>query len=159
MASGLPESTPLEGNSVPRGAAEKPSTDLRRPCGPDPGSATALLAHAYGDALAPLLVASPGSGPPGSPNLSPKVFGRASALFDQSELARLDDRFQLGMDAQLAAQAADVGTHGRVADPQPARDIAAGSAFGHHAQHLFLSRRQSLELGLRLPSLVEHGGE
>jgi predicted short-subunit dehydrogenase-like oxidoreductase (DUF2520 family) len=31
------------------------------------------------DALAPLLVASPGSGPPGSPNLSPKVFGRASS--------------------------------------------------------------------------------
>src|SRR5258706_1855113 len=30
------------------------------------------------DALAPLLVASPGSGPPGSPNLLPKVFGRAS---------------------------------------------------------------------------------
>src|SRR4029077_5738719 len=30
------------------------------------------------DALAPLLVASPGSGPPGSPNLSPRVFGRAS---------------------------------------------------------------------------------
>ena len=30
------------------------------------------------DALAPLLVTSPGSGPPGSPNLSPKVFGRAS---------------------------------------------------------------------------------
>src|SRR5216684_7495821 len=29
-----------------RGAAEKPSTDLRRPCGPSPGSATALLAHA-----------------------------------------------------------------------------------------------------------------
>src|ERR1700674_1718244 len=29
-----------------RGAAEKPSTDLRRPCGPSPGSAPALLAHA-----------------------------------------------------------------------------------------------------------------
>src|ERR1700681_2561616 len=29
-----------------RGAAEKPSTELRRPCGPSPGSATALLAHA-----------------------------------------------------------------------------------------------------------------
>jgi hypothetical protein len=29
------------------------------------------------DALAALLVASPGSGPPGSPNLSPRVFGRA----------------------------------------------------------------------------------
>src|SRR5258708_39601323 len=79
MASGLPESTSLEGNSAPRGAAEKPSADLRRPCGPSPGSATALLADAYGDALAPLLVASPGSGPPGSPNLSPKVFGHASS--------------------------------------------------------------------------------
>jgi hypothetical protein len=32
------------------------------------------------DALAPLLVASPGSGPPGSPNLSPEVFGRASVV-------------------------------------------------------------------------------
>src|SRR5260370_31438463 len=30
------------------------------------------------DARAALLVASPGSGPPGSPNLSPRVFGRAS---------------------------------------------------------------------------------
>src|SRR4029077_11034109 len=27
----------------PRGTAEKPSTDLRRPCGPSPGSASALL--------------------------------------------------------------------------------------------------------------------
>src|SRR5450759_704001 len=32
--------------SSPRGAAEKPSTELRRPCGPSPGSATALLAPA-----------------------------------------------------------------------------------------------------------------
>src|ERR1700686_4468307 len=30
----------------PRGAAEKPSTALRRPSGPSPGSATALLAYA-----------------------------------------------------------------------------------------------------------------
>src|SRR5450759_2782962 len=29
-----------------RGATGKPSTDLRRPCGPSPGSAPALLAHA-----------------------------------------------------------------------------------------------------------------
>src|SRR6202140_5867906 len=29
-----------------RGAAEKPSTELRRPGGPSPGSATALLAYA-----------------------------------------------------------------------------------------------------------------
>src|SRR5258706_7178099 len=28
-------------------AAEKPSTDLRCPCGPSPGSAPVLLAHAY----------------------------------------------------------------------------------------------------------------
>jgi predicted short-subunit dehydrogenase-like oxidoreductase (DUF2520 family) len=35
------------------------------------------------DALAPLLVASRGSGPPGSPNLSPKVFGRASRTPDR----------------------------------------------------------------------------
>src|SRR6266536_5720055 len=61
-----------------RGAPEKPATDLRRPCGPSPGSAPPLLAHESTDALAPLLVASPGSGPPGSPNLSPRVFGRAS---------------------------------------------------------------------------------
>src|SRR5947207_2906672 len=47
--------------------------DLRRPCSPSPGSAPALLAHASTDALAPLLVASPGSGPPGSPNLSPRL--------------------------------------------------------------------------------------
>src|SRR5207248_10313913 len=31
------------------------------------------------DALAPLLGASPESGPPGSPNLSPRIAGRASA--------------------------------------------------------------------------------
>src|SRR5258708_5995053 len=55
---------------------EKLSTDLRRPCGPSPGSPPALLAHEWSDALAPLLVASPGSEPPGSPNLSPRVFGR-----------------------------------------------------------------------------------
>ena len=35
------------------------------------------------DALAPLLAASPGSGPPGSPNLSPKVFGGASTAAPQ----------------------------------------------------------------------------
>jgi len=35
------------------------------------------------DALAPLLASSPGSGPPGSPNLSPKVFGRASTAAPQ----------------------------------------------------------------------------
>src|SRR5207253_9397325 len=32
------------------------------------------------DALAALLVASPGSGPPGSPNLSPRFSGRASRM-------------------------------------------------------------------------------
>src|SRR5213593_3876197 len=62
----------------PGGAARRSAADLRRPCGPlpprlrrgDPGW-YALLAHASTDALAPLLGASPGSGPPGSPNLSP----------------------------------------------------------------------------------------
>src|SRR5258708_8051067 len=100
MASGLPESTPLEGNSVPRGAAEKPSTDLRRPCGPDPGSATALLAHAYGDALAPLLVASPGSGPPGSPNLSPRF--SAAPLEHELEPGRSDVDLELQSDDRRA---------------------------------------------------------
>jgi hypothetical protein len=39
------------------------------------------------DALAPLLGASPESGPPGSPNLSPRVSGRASVVVDCGALA------------------------------------------------------------------------
>src|ERR1700674_3104565 len=34
------------GAAGPEVRPETPSTDLRRPCGPSPGSATALLAHA-----------------------------------------------------------------------------------------------------------------
>jgi hypothetical protein len=44
------------------------------------------------DALAPLLVASPGSGPPGSPNLSPKVFGRASGAETNRSSEELQNR-------------------------------------------------------------------
>src|SRR5258708_31128519 len=49
------------------------------------------------DALAPLLAASPGSGPPGSPNLSSRVSGRVSRcrllLFDD-RVEALEERFR-----------------------------------------------------------------
>src|SRR5690348_16102206 len=48
----------------------------------------ALLAHESTDALAPLLVASPGSGPPGSPNLSPRPRIRVSKVLDAVKLTK-----------------------------------------------------------------------
>src|SRR5467141_3277718 len=84
-----------------RGPAENPSADLRRPCGPSSGLASALLAHASTDALAALLGASPESGPPGSPNLSPRVSGRASVTFDQAGQDRVDERGVLGGVARI----------------------------------------------------------
>src|SRR5215469_14572627 len=41
------------------------STDLRRPCTPSRGPASAVLAHPLTNGLAPVLGASPRSGPPG----------------------------------------------------------------------------------------------
>src|SRR5436309_819896 len=55
-----------------RAAPTNTSADLRRPCSSSSGSAPPLLARASTDALAPLLVASPESEPPGSPNISPR---------------------------------------------------------------------------------------
>ena len=51
------------------------------------------------NALAPLLVASPGSGPPGSPNLAPRVFGRGCSLIG----AVIEYRSATVDDAALAA--------------------------------------------------------
>src|SRR5690242_10069803 len=76
-------------------------------------------------------------------------------LLDQRQLARLDYGLELGVDAQLAAQAADVRTHRRVADPEPGRDFAARRPLRHHPQHLFLARREPFELRLDLPPAVE----
>src|ERR1700694_454319 len=61
-----------------RGAAEKAVDGSSTPMRPISGFSSCAARSRMHDALAPLLVASPGSGPPGSPNLSPKVFGRAS---------------------------------------------------------------------------------
>src|SRR3981081_2285114 len=67
-------------------------------------------------------------------------------LLDQGELAGLDDRLELGVNAQLAAQTADVRADGRVTDPKLACDLTAGLAFGHQPEHLLLASGQSLQL-------------
>ena len=77
----------------------------------------------------------------------PLPAGRGRAVYSTSASSRaFDDRLQLRVDAELAAQAADVGADGRVADPEPARDVPAGRALRHQAKDLLLSRRQALEL-------------
>src|SRR3989454_432714 len=80
-------------------------------------------------------------------------------LLDQGQLARLDDRFQLRVHAQLATEAADVRAHGRVADPQLVGDLAARRAFRHEPQDFLLARGQTLELGLDLAPGVQQLGD
>src|SRR5258706_13830950 len=63
------------------------------------------------------------------------------------------------MDTELAAQAADVRADGRVADPKPGRDLAAGSALGHEPEHLLFAGSEALELRVHLATLVEQGGD
>src|SRR5260370_38797619 len=63
------------------------------------------------------------------------------------------------MDTELAAQAADVRADGRVADPKPGRDGAAGSALGHEPEHLLFAWGKALELRVHLATLVEQGGD
>src|SRR5260370_25664607 len=60
------------------------------------------------------------------------------------------------MDAQLAAEAADVRADRRVADPKAGRDLAAGSALGHEPEHLLFAWREALQLRVHLATLVEH---
>src|SRR5437870_3974766 len=64
------------------------------------------------DALAPLLVASPGSGPPGSPNLSPRVFGRASGA---TQPVSVD---VVGGGAEVAVDGVGLRGAAHVADPE-----------------------------------------
>src|SRR5260221_7964838 len=52
------------------------------------------------------------------------------------------------MDAQLAADASDVGAHCRVADPKPRGDVPAGHALGHQNQNLGLASCQRLEVAV-----------
>src|SRR5439155_1020309 len=80
-------------------------------------------------------------------------------LLDQGQLARLDDRFQLRVHAQLATEAADVRAHGRVADPQLVGDLAARRAFRHKPQDFLLARGQTLELGLDLAPGIQQLGD
>src|SRR5258706_1021628 len=80
-------------------------------------------------------------------------------LLDEGELSCLDDRFQLGVDAKLAAQTPDVRPHGGVADAKLFGDLAAGHSLGHKAEHLFLARGQPLELGLNLFALADQRGD
>src|ERR1700694_2437179 len=103
------------------------------------------------DALAPLLAASPGSRPPGSPNLSSRF--SAAPLVDEAELASFDDRFELGMHAELAAEASNVRPDRCVADPKPGGDSPARQTFGHQTQNLLLTDGQALALGGDSPAL------
>src|SRR5580700_6725912 len=98
---------------------KRPSTDLRRPGGPSPGSAPALLAHASTDALAALLVASPGSGPPGSPNLSSRF--SAAPLGLQAADCGVQSRKRGGLIAPLEDDAVERVEH-RLADLVPLWD-------------------------------------
>src|SRR6202521_1942449 len=61
-----------------RGAAEKAVDGSSAPMRPISGFSSCAARSRMHDALAALLGASLGSGPPGPPNISPKVFGRAS---------------------------------------------------------------------------------
>src|SRR5260370_18583587 len=63
------------------------------------------------------------------------------------------------MDAELAAQAADVRADRRVADPKPGRDLAAGSALGHEPEHFLFAGSEALQLRVHLATLVEQGGD
>src|SRR5260370_12878411 len=82
----------------------------------------------------------------------PPAHGPASRrprnLADQAKLAPFDDRFELRVHAELAAEAADVGADGRVADSKPQGDAAARQPFRHQPQHLLLARGQAPELGI-----------
>src|SRR3989475_352354 len=90
------------------------------------------------------------SGAAPSPSFAGYFPMNGEGLLDQGQLARLDDRFQLRVHAQLATEAADVRAHGRVADPQLVGDLAARRAFRHEPQDFLLARGQTLELGLDL---------
>src|SRR5215472_143398 len=76
-------------------------------------------------------------------------------LLDERQLARPGDRFELGMNAQLASQASDVCAHSRVADAEPVCDFAARDAFRHEPEHLLLTPCETLQLCVRLATAVE----
>ncbi len=62
---------------------------------------------------------------------------------------------ELRVHAELAAEAADVGADGRVADSKPQGDAAARQPFRHQPQHLLLARGQAPELGIDRLALGE----
>src|SRR6267378_4881217 len=76
-------------------------------------------------------------------------------LLDQSELSRLGGGLDLGMHVELAAQAPNVCANGRVADSQPARDVAAGNAAGDKTEDVTLPSGQALKLAGHGAALVE----
>src|SRR5437762_12931796 len=63
-----------------RGSGGRPLAGSSAPMRPISGLSSCAARSRMIDALAALLVASPGSGPPGSPNLSPRFSGRASRM-------------------------------------------------------------------------------
>src|ERR1700692_2433680 len=74
-----------------------------------------------------------------------------AVLIDHRQLPSFDDRLQLGVDAQLAAEAADVRAYGGATDPQRGGNVPARGALSHHAEYLLFTRRQALRLCIHLP--------
>src|SRR5438093_11289554 len=94
-----------------RGSGGRPLAGSSAPMRPISGLSSCAARSRMHDALAALLVASPGSGPPGSPNLTPRVFGRASA----SEPACVD---VVGGGTQVAVDRVGLRGPAHVADPE-----------------------------------------
>src|ERR1700680_5347158 len=83
-----------------RAAAEKAVDGSSAPMRPISGFSSCAARSRMHDALAALLVASPGSGPPGSPNLSSR-FSAAPLQLDEAETRGRDHRLELGMHAPV----------------------------------------------------------
>src|SRR5438477_5926241 len=105
------------------------------------------------DALAPLLVAAPGSGPPGSPNLSPRFFGRASGRRDADRRSFRSGRLwgrRLGVRLEHLLEPAREALHLSVASVEAVDDLKQDLVLVHQMVHQGLQ----LLLGLHVELVV-----